>query len=123
MATLWLSDDDVFSLFELRAAAEDLRDGRRFDPAEAKRRIRAQLETLRRAGLRRVVLSAFGCGAFQNPADRVAALYRAALEDNLEAFEEVVFAIFAPGYGPNNFTPFATAFASWPIGRESTEQR
>jgi hypothetical protein len=68
----WLHRDEVFSYFELRASAQDLRDGSSFDPVEAQRRIAAQLDTLREAGVRTAVLGAFGCGAFQNPGARVA---------------------------------------------------
>jgi hypothetical protein len=106
----WLPDDEVFPFYELRAAAQDLRDGSRFDPTEMRRRVDAQLRTLSDAGVRHAVLSAFGCGAFENPADQVAELYRASLEAHGAFLEEVVFAIYAPGYGPDNFTPFARAF-------------
>ncbi len=108
----WLADDEIFSFHELRAAAEDLRGGLPFDEREAARRIAAQLDTLRKAGVRHAVLSAFGCGAFHNPADRVAALYRDALAARREHFTLVAFAIFAPGYGPDNHAPFAEVFAS-----------
>jgi hypothetical protein len=107
----WLPDDELFSFFELRAAAEDLRGGRTFDEREAARRIGAQLDTLRDAGVRHAVLSAFGCGAFHNPADRVAVLYRDALAARREHFTLIAFAIFAPGYGPDNHAPFAAVFA------------
>lgn len=110
----WLPDDAVFPFYELRAAAQDLRDGRAFDEAEARRRIAAQLDTLVQAGLRHVVLSAFGCGAFQNPADRVAAIYRAELEARAGAFDRVVFAIFDPGYGPDNYARFRDVFEAAP---------
>lgn len=108
----WLADDEVFPFFELRAAAEDLRHGKRFDEAEARRRIEAQLRTLADAQVTHAVLSAFGCGAFMNPADRVATLYREALARDPGALREVVFAVYAPGYGPDNFTPFARVFAT-----------
>jgi hypothetical protein len=107
-----LPDDEVYPFFELRAAAEDLRTGKSFDEAEMGRRIRAQLATLRQAGVRHAVLSAFGCGAFHNPADRVACLYRDALAEEATAFDEIVFAIFAPGYGPDNHAPFAAVFGA-----------
>lgn len=107
----WLADDELFPFLELRAAAQDLRDGRPFDEDEARARIEAQLDTLRDAGVRYAVLSAFGCGAFHNPADRVALLYRDALDARREHFTLVAFAIFAPGYGPDNHAPFAETFA------------
>ena len=113
----WLADDEVFSFYELRAAAEDLRDGRAFDEREAARRIAAQLDTLREAGVGHAVLSAFGCGAFHNPAERVAVLYRDALVARRDAFALVAFAIFAPGYGPDNHAPFAEVLAG--VGERS----
>jgi hypothetical protein len=107
----WLAHDDIFPFFELRAAAQDLRDGSEFDPVDARRRIGAQLDTLGRHGVRHAVLGAFGCGAFQNPADRVAQIYREELEARRASFSLVAFAIFAAGYGPDNYTPFAEVFA------------
>jgi hypothetical protein len=107
----WLTEDQVFPFFELRAAARDLRDGSDFDAAEARRRIAAQLDTLRRHGLRHAVLGAFGCGAFRNPADAVARIYREELMAREDDFSLVAFAIFAAGYGPDNYTPFAQALA------------
>jgi len=106
----WLPEDDVFPFYELRAAAQDLRDGSRFDENEARRRIAAQLETLRTHGLRFVVLGAFGCGAFQNPGHRVARIYQQEIAARQEHFTKIAFAIFSAGYGPGNFSPFAEVF-------------
>ena len=106
----WLSADQVFPFFELRAAAQDLRNGSDFDAGDARKRIAAQLDTLRDHQIRHVVLGAFGCGAFRNPADRVAGIYREEIAARSEDFVVIVFAIFSAGYGPDNFTPFARAF-------------
>ena len=106
----WLQDDQLFPFFELRAAAQDIRDGSGFDSMDARQRIAAQLDTLRRHRVRYAVLSAFGCGAFRNPANRVARIYREELTHRADDFSLVAFAIFAPGYGPDNFTPFAHEF-------------
>jgi hypothetical protein len=103
----WLPDEQVFPFFELRAAARDLRDGSVFEPGDARRRIAAQLDTLRNHDLRHAVLGAFGCGAFLNPADRIAPIYRDEIAARTEHFDVIAFAIFAPGYGPDNYTPFA----------------
>jgi len=105
----WLLEDEVFPFFELRAAAQDLRDGSEFDPSDARRRVAAQLDTLRDRGIRHVVLGAFGCGAFRNPADRVASIYRDEIAARATDFAVTAFAIFSAGYGPDNFTPFASA--------------
>ena len=106
----WLPEDDVFPFFELRAAAQDLRDGSEFDPHDTRRRVSAQLYTLREPGIRPVGLGAFGCGAFRNPADRVALVYREKIAKRMGDFSVIAFAIFSAGYGPNNYTPFAEAF-------------
>lgn len=107
---VWLPEDEVFPFFELRAAARDLSDGSDFDPHDARRRISAQLDSLREHQIRHVVLGAFGCGAFRNPAHRVADIYREEITSRAAHFGVVAFAIFAAGYGPDNFTPFAEAF-------------
>ena len=106
----WLADDEVFPFMELRAAARDRRDGSPFDAHDARRRIQAQVDTLKEAGVRHVVLGAFGCGAFENPADKVAVIYRDELHNAAAAFDVVAFAIFHAGYGPGNHAPFAQAF-------------
>ena len=64
--------------------------------------------------MRHAVLSAFGCGAFQNPAHHVATIYRRELRKRRARFDVVAFAIFHAGYGPDNYTPFAEAFEGWP---------
>lgn len=114
----WLEDDEIFPFLELRAAAVDLRDGSRFSRDETARRVAAQLETLIEKKVRHVVLSAFGCGAFRNPAAEVAAVYAEEVEKRKDKFDVVAFGIFHAGYGPNNFAPFEAAFGqrSQPAG-------
>lgn len=107
----WLAEDQVFPFFELRAAARDLRDGSSFDPRDTKRRVSAQLDTLRHYRIRHVVLGAFGCGAFRNPADGVARVYRDEIAARTTDFCVVAFAIFRAGYGPDNYATFAEAFS------------
>ncbi|MEM1309319.1 MAG: poly(ADP-ribose) glycohydrolase domain-containing protein [Cyanobacteria bacterium P01_H01_bin.153] len=106
----WLSDDQVFPFYELRASAQDLRDGSPFNAEEARRRIAAQLDTLREHGIRHTVLSAFGCGAFRNPPEEVARLYKEEIERRRDDFSVIAFAIFAPGYGPDNYGAFTKVF-------------
>lgn len=108
----WLADEEIFPFYELRAAARDLRDGSEFDAHDARRRIAAQLDTLRLNGIRHAVLGAFGCGAFRNPAENVARLYREEIAARREHFDVVAFAIFSAGYGPDNYGPFAEVFAT-----------
>ncbi|KAL1503217.1 hypothetical protein AB1Y20_011273 [Prymnesium parvum] len=106
----WLADEEVFPFLELRAAALDMRTGVTFDADDARRRVRAQFDTLHAAGVRHAVLSAFGCGAFGNPADQVAAIYKEELDRRHGQFDKIIFAIFHPGYGPDNIGAFRRAF-------------
>jgi len=75
----FLSKNEIFPFVELRAAAWDLRGVYNVDISifiqDCRRRIRAQLLTLRDNRVRCVVLGAFGCGAFQNPPSVVAEIY------------------------------------------------
>jgi hypothetical protein len=107
----WLPDNKIFPFFELRAAACDYRDGRPFDEDDARRRIVAQLETLIEQGIRHAVLGASGCGAFRNPSEAVARIYKQELTKRLSEFDCVAFAIYDAGYGPENFEPFERALA------------
>ena len=107
----WLASDEIFPFYELRAAAVDLRFRGNFDERETLRRVCAQLDTLIDAGVRHAVLGAFGCGAFRNPTERVAAVYRHAIDTRADQFDVIAFAIFHAGYGPNNFKPFYAAFS------------
>ena len=115
----WLPDEDIFQFYELRAAAVDLRTSgsydslRPYDHKEMTRRVEAQLDTLIKNNVRHAVLSAFGCGAFRNPATHVASAYLAAITARAKQFDVIVFAIFHAGYGPDNWLPFATAFEGW----------
>lgn len=45
-----------------------------------------------------------------NPAREVADIYREELTRHLDDFDVVAFAIYNPGYGPNNFAWFEEEF-------------
>ena len=106
----WLKEDEIFPFYELRAAAQDLRGKEKFDPNEARKRIVAQLDTLRANGIQYAVLGAFGCGAFQNPTDKVAQIYKEEIVKQIDNFELIAFAIFSTGYGTENYTSFVEVF-------------
>lgn len=108
----WLESNEIFPFFELKAAAQDLRRGASFNADQARRQIRAQIKTLSRAMIRHVVFGAFGCGAFKNPAEEVAKLYKEELTANRIHFDVVAFAIFDAGYGPDNYRPFKTVLGT-----------
>lgn len=112
-----LSDDDIFMFYEMRSAAADLR--RRNLTQEQRititrreniRKITAQIETLKRQNVRHVVLSAFGCGAFENDANTIAQMYVEVISQNIEHFDVIAFAIYHAGYGPRNYEPFLNVF-------------
>jgi hypothetical protein len=107
----WLGEDQIFPFYELRSAANDLRDGSSFSAESMRTRISAQLDTLMDHAIAHVVLGAFGCGAFRNPSESVAGIYREEIEKRREHFKVIAFAIFNAGYGPGNFEPFNRVFS------------
>lgn len=119
-----LPEDELFQFIELRAAADDLRGGKRFNKESMSNKIRAQLTTLRDNNVRNVVLSAFGCGAFKNPPEKVAALYREVLSEPefADAFDDVVFAIHHAGYGTDNYPAFHSALENVPLSSKLRQE-
>ena len=75
--------------------------------ANMKSRYEEQLDTLRHHSIRHVVLGAFGCGAFRNPAHLVAHIYWEEVMARRLDFSVIAFAVFQAGYGPDNYSPFA----------------
>ena len=82
-----------------------------FDAGNARKRIVAQLETLIGAKRRHVVLSAFGCGAFKNPAEVIARIYAEEIRLRQDEFDAIAFAVHHPGYGDDNFPVFVKALS------------
>lgn len=112
-----LDASEVFPFLELRTAAvntHDVDDDDEIIIQNMETRIRAQFLTLKERGVRHVVLSAFGCGAFGNDAHGVACLYKKALVEFAEDFDEVVFAIYYAGQGENNFDVFRAVLLGEP---------
>ena len=106
----WLKKDEIFPFYELRAAAQDLRGGEKFNMDEARKRIIAQLDTLRAKNIRYVVFGAFGCGAFLNPPDKVAQIYKEEINKRIDNFSLIAFAIFDSGNRSNNYGVFKRVF-------------
>lgn len=74
--------------------------------AKMKKRIRAQFLTLKERGVKHVVFSAFGCGAFGNDAHKVASLYKEVIAEFSDDLDKVVFAIYFAGHGMSNYEIF-----------------
>lgn len=120
-----LPENEYFLFYELRSAADNLdptHEGhatKPFEPESMRRKIAAQLDTLIHHGIRHVVLSAFGCGAFANPADQVAQIYKEEIQKRIGHFDDMGFAVFYAGYGPDNFTPFQQILDGLPLSQSS----
>ena len=76
-----------------------------------KTRVEAQFTTLIANGVRHVVLSAFGCGAFKNNPSDIAWLYKQAVERHRASFAVIDFAIFYAGHGQDNYKIFKSYLA------------
>jgi len=119
-----LGSEDYYSFYELKSAADDLRvESSSFSEESMRSKIVAQLETLKKNGIRHAVLSAFGCGAFLNPAEEVARIYKEELQKRAEDFDDVVFAVYHAGYGSNNFLPFKTVLEGLPLNQTQLAQQ
>ena len=103
-----LSNDNIFLFYELRCAAAylDIKNGAKFEKEEMRKRIEAQFTTLKINGIRHAIMSAFGCGAFHNPPNEVAELYKECLERYKNDFDVIAFPIYYAGYGPKNYPDF-----------------
>lgn len=121
---------DIFPFHELRSAALDLTDRNINvdwnDPVflawfrkETKQRIDAQLDTALLNGIKHVVLGAFGCGAFKNEPEEVAKIYRESIEERAEHFEHIIFPIYRPGYGRDNFPAFEKELSGIALGAKA----
>ena len=108
----FLPENEIFPFVELRAAAWDLRHVDNIDQGhfikDCRRRIRAQLLTLRDNRVRCVVLGAFGCGAFENPPSVVAEIYVEEISLMRADFDIIAFAIIM---SPDNLDAFRNKFS------------
>ena len=102
-----LSNGDKFLFYELRCAAVDMRKAViPFDRAEMRKRIEAQFTTLISENVRHVVFGAFGCGAFANPPQQVATLYKECIMLYKDKFDVIAFPIYYAGNGESNYPVF-----------------
>lgn len=125
-----LSEEERYRVDVLTCAAPNLRErpANAMNPGDGRTSVsigRGALRELHEKRMRRVldlaadkgaevlILGAFGCGAFQNPPDVVAAAARAALADYRQCFEAVEFAVYCQPGREENYHAFASAFAGW----------
>lgn len=111
---------DVISVAALKQPetklSEDVGDGKRRVVYEYERdrevmveKIRLIFQVARMKGCRRLVLGALGCGAYRNPAEEVARLFRKVIlgdrkRGGVEGIDEVVFAIYGKDENLRVFT-------------------
>ena len=81
------------------------------DLSDMEKRVEAQFATLLATGVRHVVLSAFGCGAFKNDPSDIAWVYKQAVERHRASFAVIAFAIFYAGHGEDNYKIFKAFLA------------
>ena len=114
-----LAENQIFPFLDFRSAAIDCSVDRQtklpknvFSVRDCMNRIHAQFLTLIEQGVRHVVLSAFGCGAFDNPPESVAHCYRQAILLFRDHFDVIIFAIYDPPWVERkNFPVFDTILA------------
>ena len=111
-----VNEDQFFPFYEMKAAALDRRQKHKelkqtipmvYDDSETKemeKKISAQFTTMMQQNQKYCILSAFGCGAFLNPAEQVAKIYADCIFNFRDHFEHIVFAIF--DRGTTNFDSF-----------------
>ncbi|CAD7944167.1 unnamed protein product [Amoebophrya sp. A25] len=135
----FLPPQEVFPLYELRAAAENLKEHKIFNLKDAFQayttnahnvktsmfhRIRKQFAKATKSKKKYLVLSAFGAGAFNHPADEVADLYFKQLMHDAAKFKGGVIAFVilgSAGYGYDNYSVFKSRFLAWAKRTEHKE--
>lgn len=103
-----MPEDEWYSVDVITCAAPQLRhgQGRPADyEAQMSRRIKKILDVAARQGAEVLVLGAWGCGAFRNPSDVIARLFREQLQNY--DFKQVAFAMSIADY---QNTPFYSEF-------------
>ena len=96
-----LHEDKICPFYEFRSAAPEMRNTEDWSDlefikqyeADIRRHIKAQLHTAIVNGQKRLILGAWGCGAFHNNPTIVAQIYREEIEANANFFEDIRFAI------------------------------
>ena len=107
-------EPEWFSADVITCAAPHLRHGSPAPNADAllkmhESRGRRILDAACKHGADAVVLGAFGCGAFSNPPEVVAAAYKNLLPDYRRAFRAIEFAVFCRDFETQNYDVFAAA--------------
>jgi hypothetical protein len=93
----WLADDEIFPFFELRASAQDLRDGSDFDPDDGRRRIAAPAWHAAGTPRRHVVLGRSGAAPSGTRPTASRASMRRRSRRGPPISPVVAFAIYAAG--------------------------
>lgn len=130
VAPALLPDQERYRVDVLTCAAPNLRQrpSNLLNPGDGRRAVKiseARLRALHEKRIRRVldlacdrgaevlILGAFGCGAFCNPPETVAAAMRDALRDYRQCFKAVELAVYCPPGREENYRAFEAAFAGW----------
>ena len=115
-----LQKEQRFSVDVISCAAPDLRikQGRtNFSPKNEElfevheQRARTILNTALSNNVDNLILGAFGCGAFQNPPETVAAVYRKVIKDYLYSFRNIEFSVYCSPKSMLNYQIFNNALS------------
>ena len=123
-----LPEEEWYNVDVLTCAAPNLRDQDIYDPyskhtggtgglsAEELRRliekrVRRIFEVAAYEKNEVLILGAFGCGAFRNPPEMVAEVFRKVTAEYRQRFEVIEFAVYCSSYETANYDAFAAAFA------------
>ena len=122
-----LPEEEWYEVDVLTCAAPNLRDQDIYDPYSdhsggsgsistedlqklIEKRVRRIYEVAAYEENEVLILGAFGCGAFRNPPELVAEVFRKVTEEYQHSFETIEFAIFCSSYETENYQAFRKAF-------------
>ena len=122
-----LPESEWYKVDVLTCAAPNLRDHDIYDPysdhtsgagslsteelqALIEKRVRRIFEVAAYEENEVLILGAFGCGAFRNPPELVAEVFRKVTEEYLYRFEIIEFAVYCRGTETENYLAFSKAF-------------
>ena len=122
-----LPEEDWYEVDVLTCAAPNLRDQDQYDPYSdhsdgsgslsteelkklIEKRVRRIYEVAAYEENEVFIAGAFGCGAFRNPPELVAEVFRKVTEEYRHFFETIEFAVFCSSYETENYKAFCKAF-------------
>ena len=103
-----MDEKDWYEVDVITCAAPNLRErpSNRFNQGNGDRAVKVSDRELLEIHKKRLILGAFGCGAFQNKPEVVARAAKEVIADYLYAFKTIEFAVYCPPRDDTNFKVF-----------------